>query len=117
VHVSLLLLYGDHTPGRACCCPAEQNEAWAGLMCWQCLTWLLGSIGRSNIGVIAVLGGGGLLHVDMFAHNKSGIAYQDVLQWLLGLCGCSGYACGSGLAWSICCYCCLLAFLHVPLPV
>jgi hypothetical protein len=21
--------------------------------------------------------GGGLLHVDMFAHNKSGIAYQD----------------------------------------
>jgi hypothetical protein len=23
------------------------------------------------------LGGGGLLHVDMFAHNKSGIAYRD----------------------------------------
>lgn len=23
------------------------------------------------------LGGGGLLHVDMFAHNKSGIAYQN----------------------------------------
>jgi hypothetical protein len=22
-------------------------------------------------------GGGGLLHVDMFAHNKSGIAYRD----------------------------------------
>jgi hypothetical protein len=24
-----------------------------------------------------LLGGGGLLHVDMFAHNKSGIAYRD----------------------------------------
>jgi hypothetical protein len=23
------------------------------------------------------LGGGGLLHVDKFAHNKSGIAYRD----------------------------------------
>jgi hypothetical protein len=24
-----------------------------------------------------LLGGGELLHVDMFAHNKSGIAYRD----------------------------------------
>jgi hypothetical protein len=28
-------------------------------------------------GVRALGGGGGLLHVDMFAHNKSGIAYRD----------------------------------------
>jgi hypothetical protein len=26
---------------------------------------------------ISYWGGGGLLHVEMFAHNKSGIAYRD----------------------------------------
>jgi UDP-N-acetylglucosamine transferase subunit ALG13 len=27
--------------------------------------------------LVISIGGGGLLHVDMFAHNKSGIAYHD----------------------------------------
>jgi hypothetical protein len=27
--------------------------------------------------LLVIYGGGGLSHVDMFAHNKSGIAYRD----------------------------------------
>jgi hypothetical protein len=37
----------------------------------------VGVLGAYLLAVYVVLFNGGLLHVDRFAHNKSGIAYQD----------------------------------------